>query len=188
LSVSERPAPSIMTMTISAQFEFEADEQYAALRAVTAATVWRWAIPLFAVGFPALVIAMTILPHLESMTPASMFLNSLPWILLGAFYLALMPVSQKRRAKRLLQTEPSVRGVQERGIDGTGLHVRGHGLSMDYAWSDLLKAVETPAFFLFFYNKNCAHFIPKRALPADGVESVRSLVERHMGARAMLAK
>jgi hypothetical protein len=175
-------------MNTFAQFEFDPAEQYAAARAVTGATAWRWIIPLFALGIPLVVIAVTVLPHIRTMSPMGIAMNSMPWVLLGAFYLALIPMSQKRRANRMAKTEPSVRGIQERGVDASGLHVRGHGLTMDYAWSDLLTAIETPAFFLFFYNKNCAHFIPKRALNGGSVDEVRSIIHAHMGGRAKLAR
>jgi hypothetical protein len=175
-----------MTNTF-ARFEYDPTEQYAAARAVTRATNWRWIIPVGAIGIPLFVIAVTILPHLDTMSPTSMIISSLPWILLGAFYLVLIPMSQKRRAKKLPTREPSVRGTQERGVDEAGLHIRGHGLTMDYAWPDLQSAVETPQFFLFFYNKNCAHFIPKRALPASGLDDVRTVLRTYMGSRAKLA-
>ena len=175
-------------MNTFAQFEYDPAEQYAAARAVTRATNWRWIIPVFAIGIPLLTIVLTIVPDRESMSVTNMFFSALPWVLLGAFYLALIPMMQKRRAKKMIKTEPWVRGTQERGVDETGFHVRGHGLVMDYAWSDIQSAIETPHFFLFFYNRNCAHFIPKRALPVAGVDDVRSVIQAHMPSRARLAR
>jgi hypothetical protein len=170
----------------SATFEFDADEWYQASRAVTNATVWRWLIPLGGIALPAVMIGANLLPHWRRMSAASIVANTAPWILLAAFYLAYMPRLQKQAALKAQVNDPSLRGIQGRAVNEQGLQLSGASFQQSIAWADLVRAVETPSFFLFFYNKRCAHFIPKRALPGAGIQRVRTLVTERMGERARL--
>ena len=172
-------------MSITASFEYDPKEWYAASRAVTRSTHWRWTIPLFSVLIPAIGFVLS-LDHWDVMTPSARFWSSLPWLLLFLFYIALIPVMQRRRVQRLKTDEPTVRGTQSRTVDETGFHVRGHGFAQDLAWGELHRVVETDRFFLFFYNKRCAHVMPKRVLSSDEVAGARTLIAQRIGERARL--
>lgn len=42
----------------------------------------------------------------------------------------------------------------------------------------MARAVESDRFFLFFYNKQCAYYLPKRALSNPQCAEVRALMKR----------
>jgi hypothetical protein len=171
---------------LSANFQFDADEWYRASRAVTNATVWRWIIPLGGIALPAVMIGSNVLPHWREMSAGAIAANTAPWIILAVFYLALMPRLQKQAALKAQTNDPSLRGLQRRAVTEEGLEISGANFEQAITWSDLVRAVETPEFFLFFYNKRCAHFVPKRALSEAGVQRVRSLIAERMNERARL--
>ena len=52
-----------------------------------------------------------------------------------------------------------------------------------HPWSDIVRCVETDEFFLFFYNKRMAHYLPKRAIGLVEAQAIRELIEAHRGAR-----
>jgi len=175
-------------MSVSSTFEYDPQEYYRALRTITTLTPLRWVVPLFAIGIPAGMIALEIVvahrhPERGLVTPA---LSVLPYALLGAFWLALIPWSQRRRAKKLPKLNPGVRGPQERCIDAEGYHSRGNSVNLDVPWHVLRKAVETEQFFLFFYNWQCAYFLAKRPLSPEQVREVRTLTRSGLGERARL--
>jgi hypothetical protein len=49
-----------------------------------------------------------------------------------------------------------------------------------------VRAIEAPDFFLFFYNKRVAHYLPKRVLTGPQTREVRALVEENFLGRALL--
>ena len=111
------------------------------------------------------------------------FLNALPWLLLALFYLMLLPRMYRSMARKALENDPSLRGGQIRTIDELGLHVQGAGFTQDLSWADLVRVVESPEFFLFFYNKRVAHYAPKRAFSPAAIADVQGLVRTHAAGR-----
>jgi hypothetical protein len=168
-------------MTTSATFDFDRREYYRGIRAVQANNPYRWVIPLVGIILPSVMIWFAIGESWQRMGPWLAFQNALPWLLLGAFYLSMMPLMARAAAKKALENDPSLRGPQTRIVDDEGIHVLGAGLRQDLRWTDLVKAVETREFFLFFYNKRQAHYIPKRVLTSASVADVRNLIGSNQG-------
>lgn len=163
-------------MSVTTTYEFDPREHYKAARAVTRLTWFRW-VPWIAVGITLLLVLVeVILPHWGEFDAWEIFLTSLPWLLLGVFWIALLPWSQRRAARKLVKRDPSVRGPQERSVDATGFHSLGNGVRLDVPWHAMARAVETDQFFLFFYNKQCAYYVPKRALSDSQCAEVRTLM------------
>ncbi|MBB6072581.1 hypothetical protein HNQ61_004244 [Longimicrobium terrae] len=53
-------------------------------------------------------------------------------------------------------------------------------------WNGVLRAVETPEFFLFYYNRNCAFYLPHRAIAPEQLPEVRRVIVSQLGDRAAL--
>jgi hypothetical protein len=168
-------------MTTSATFDFDQREYYRGIRAAQAHNPYRWVIPLAGIVLPAVMIWLAIGDSWQRIGPWLAFQNALPWLLLGVFYLTMMPLMARAAARKALENDPSLRGPQTRIVDDDGVHVLGAGFRQDLRWTDLVKAVETEEFFLFFYNKRQAHFVPKRVLPLASIAEVRSLLASHDG-------
>jgi hypothetical protein len=169
-------------MAATATFDFDQQEYYRGIRAVQAHNPYRWVIPVAGIIVPAVMIWLAIGDSWQRIGPWLAFQNALPWLLLGAFYLTMMPLMARAAAKKALENDPSLRGPQTRIVDEGGVHIVGAGFRQDLRWTDLVKAVETEEFFLFFYNKRQAHFVPKRALAPASVAVVRGLIGSHKGA------
>lgn len=162
-------------MSVSATFEYDPDEHYRALRATTGVTMVRW-MPILAFGVPITAIVFEIIairnnPERGAMTSV---MDVLPYVLLGAFWLGMVPFSQRRQSRRLTKLDPSVIGPQERVVDAEGFHTSGNGEHLDVPWHILRRVVETDQFFLFFYDREHAYYIAKRLLSSDQVQAVRS--------------
>jgi hypothetical protein len=41
----------------------------------------------------------------------------------------------------------------------------------------MLSGVETAEFFLFFYNKQLAYYLPKRLLDSTGINEIRTMMQ-----------
>jgi hypothetical protein len=170
-------------MAVETQFDFEQGEYQRALQAVMRYNPARRLIPLMGIVIPGLGLWFAVGSRWNAMTPWLRFQNALPWLVLGAFYLALMPMWIRAAAKKAQENDPALRGPQTRILDTTGLHVRGASFSQDFAWADIAKAVETPDFFLLFYNKRMAHYLPKSRLSPKAVAEARALIETHVPAK-----
>lgn len=118
--------------------------------------------------------------------PSHYSLDALPWVIIGAFWLEFIPWLQRRAARKLPARDASVRGPQERAVDATGYHSRGNGVHLDVPWHAMVRGVETDQFFLFFYNKQCAYYLPKRALSETQCADVRALLRANLGERTVL--
>jgi len=170
-------------MRVSKTFDFDSQEFYRAIRFMgrfNPATRW---VPAFAVGFPLLMFYLVVVRSWGRISVLSASLNMLPWLLLGAFYLALVPLMQRTWARKATEYDPSLRGPQTRIVDESGVEVRGANSHQHLSWPDLRRIAEGPEFFLFFYNKRMAHYLPKRVLDAAEIGVVRELAQANAGAR-----
>ncbi|HET6680357.1 MAG TPA: YcxB family protein [Gemmatimonadaceae bacterium] len=172
-------------MSITATFAFDPSEHYRAARAVTRYTPMRyvpWGFAALALG----ILVWNVLPAVGEAEPLTVFSIALPYLLLGVFWLTLIPLSQRRAARKLPERDASARGPQERVVDETGFHSRGNGVALDIPWHAMVRAVETEEFFLFFYCKQCAYYVPKRVLAAPQLSEVRDLARAALADRARL--
>jgi hypothetical protein len=162
-------------MAVALTYEFDAHEYYRASRAVMRLTSARW----LNWGFSALAVGLamwSIVPNWGA--PVGVLLaGAFPWLLLAGFWLAFIPFIQRRAARKLPERDASVRGPQERIIDSSGLHLRGNGVALEVPWHAMVRGVETAQFFLFFYNKQCAHFVPKRTLSTRQIDQIREFMQ-----------
>ena len=172
-------------MAVTATFDFNATEHYRATRAVYHRTPLRfmpWAFAAVILGL----LAWNILPNWDEASSGGRLGYTLPYIIFLAIWLPLIPFMQRRAARKLPDRDPSARGAQERSVDVTGFHSRGNGVALDVPWHVMPRAVETEEFFLFFYNKQCAYYFPKRVLSAAQLTDVRALARTNLGDKARL--
>jgi YcxB-like protein len=173
-------------MSVSATYEYEPAEHYRALRTITNLTPFRWMIPV-CVGLPVVLFGLLLwAAWARGDSLASTAWEVSPYVALILFWALIIPISQRRRAKRLPTLDASVQGPQERRVDADGYHSRGNGVGVDVPWHALKKVVETDQFFMFFYNWQCGYYLPKRTLGPSEVAEVRQLVQVGMGDRARL--
>lgn len=169
-------------MNVSATFEYDPDEHYRALRAITGFTMVHW-IPIVAFGVPITAILFEIIairnnPGREIMTSV---MDVLPYVVLGALWLGIVPLSQRYQSRKLTKLDPSMIGPQQRVVDAEGFHTSGNGQSLDVPWHLLRRVVETDHFFLFFYGREQAYYLAKRLFSTDQVKAVRLFARAGLG-------
>jgi YcxB-like protein len=175
-------------MTIFATFDFNSKEYYRALRAMMRYNrAARLLLPTLGVGMPALAIWFWVIRDWDRLTVAGAILNGAPWIVVSAFYLAIPWLTATVLARRALRDEPNVRGEQTRIVTSAGLEVRGANYVQQFNWPDIVRTVETPEFFLFFYNRRAAQYLPKRALNGNDTSALRELLDAHAPGKHRLA-
>lgn len=164
---------------IAGRFEFDSMEYYRALRAMLRRNPVRWVIPIMGIFVPGYFIWTYVISIWDRVSLSAAVANGLPWVLLGAFYLSLVPLMNRRSARRALKNNPSLRGPQTRVVDERGLEIQGANFLQRLSWTDIVRTDETEEFFLFFYNQRMAFYVPKRCLSETDIEIVRSLISAH---------
>jgi hypothetical protein len=170
-------------MSINATQQFDPTEHYLASREVSRGTWGHFIIW----GFGALSVLLLVW-HIASAwgerPPFTVLVGALPYFVLAGFWFIFIPFSQRRAARKLPETDASIRGLHTRTVDDEGFHFRGNDVALDVPWHAMQRAKETDKFFLFFYNKQCAYYLPKRALTSTEIGEVRALVREGLGDRA----
>jgi hypothetical protein len=165
---------------VSATFDFRTAEYNRALRAMMLRNrAVRWLVPLFGLGMPALALWAWVVRDWDRLSPAGVVVNGGPWLVIGAFYLSMPWVMARILARRALRDDPSVRGEQTRSVSSDGVEVRGSNYGQQFTWADIVRTVETPEFFLFFYNRRAAQYVPKRAVDGADAQVIRDLIQTH---------
>lgn len=181
----ERHALDRHTMSISATQQYDPTEHYLASRAVSRGTPRQFILW----GFGALSVLLLVW-HIASTwgerPPLAVLAGALPYFILACFWFVFIPFSQRRAARKLPETDASIRGLHTRTVDDRGFHFRGNDVVLDVPWHAMQRAKETDDFFLFFYNKQCAYYLPKRALTSAQIGEVRALMQEGLGDRAQV--
>lgn len=165
-------------MTVSAEFEFSATEHRRASAAVLRQLPSRWVFPLAGVVILALN-GFRVLTYWGEYPASALFMSILPWLLVSALFVAFMPLMSWVHTRRIVKSDPSIRGLQRRVVDATGFHSSGNGVVLDLPWHAMARCAETDEFFLFFYAGQLAYYLGKSHLSAAEIASVRSLIDSH---------
>lgn len=112
------------------------------------------------------------------------------WLLgVAALFLAALtlatPWVQRRQLQRAYSETPSLREPQVYRFSDAGLAITGGPATVTLGWDAIVEALETPEFFLLFYSKRCAYYVPKRSIGGIAEEeALRVLLREHLGTRA----
>lgn len=166
-------------MPTTAQFEFDEAEHRQALREAWTLRPLSWISAAIGIAWSGAGLWFGVLRSWGNESMVDALVNALPWLLLGAFFLGLVPLLHRAQARRALETDPSLNGTQLRTVDDVGLHVTGAGYAPTLPWSELVRAVETAHFFLFFQDARLMQYIPKRALTDVQRDELRNLIQAH---------
>jgi hypothetical protein len=103
--------------------------------------------------------------------------TALPWVVLVVFWMwALTRGTHWLAARRARKLGSRIAEEQLQRIDREGVFVDTGSGTAFLPWSEISRAVETPSFFLWYWQEKAAHYTPKRALPEADVERVRTLI------------
>jgi hypothetical protein len=164
-------------MPVTATFDFDEREHRQALREAWKLRRFSWVGSAIGVALPAIGLWLGVGRHWRELTSTEVAYEALPWLLLGAFLMTLVPWLRRHQAGRALEHDPSLNGTQLRTVDSAGLHIAGAGYAPSLHWSDLARVTETRHFFLFFEDDRVWHYLPKRALTDVERDSLRNLIQ-----------
>jgi hypothetical protein len=149
---------------------------------------------MFATGWPrvgkwlfvALIVALglgAILLVIQGNYPTA--ISAAPWIVLMVFWLFFFDrIAPWLQARRFRRHDPNAAYPFTHTLGPDGLGVSTHTADLALKWAGLVKVRETPDLFMFYYNKRCAYYLPKRAISGgeSGLEALRSWVRSHISA------
>jgi hypothetical protein len=135
------------------------------------------------VVYPLLMIAITVAYH--GTVIGALKSNWGTIIGFPVLWLVGVPLLQRWSAGRLWRGSPSLQGEQVYRVDASGVQITTPVSSATISWAAVVRAAETPDFFLLFQNKAAALFVPKQAFASGhDVEYFRRVVKDALGARA----
>jgi hypothetical protein len=119
--------------------------------------------------------------------------NGVPWrdmwlLFATAAFLALLsfgaPILQRRQLARAYAASRILREPQVYEFTPERLNIQGGPAATTLAWNAIVEADETDEFFLLFFGKRSAYYLPKRVVPADQHPTLRQLLRDALGDRA----
>jgi YcxB-like protein len=96
------------------------------------------------------------------------------------------PALRRRQVRRLYAGTPALAGAKRYEFNEEGLTLSNASASHLLRWSAFVQAAETPEFFLLYYSKGCAYYLPRRGIGSETqVDAVRQLLRDQLGERAI---
>jgi len=71
-------------------------------------------------------------------------------------------------------------GAQSFALRDDGLAMETRAGSSLVRWGTILRVVESPRHFLFYYTPQCAYYLPRVSIPASEIDVVRSYIRQHV--------
>ena len=180
-----------VTYQLSSPWDF--GEHMQVLRAVDRVAMRRRpVVRLVRIAFPFLLIVLlssSVLRDVTSQPPLVIALSLLPYLLLVTLWFAFLSWGQfYLAARRTQRLDPSARGVLTRTLNTDGFRIDGTGQAVDLRWEGIHSIIETSEFFLIFFNRLCAYYIPKHLVRSSvELDEIRTLLRVKLGDRASLA-
>jgi hypothetical protein len=107
-------------------------------------------------------------------------LNLAPYVVIIAFWIGLL-WALPALAARTFRRNPMYQGDFTMELTDEEIRMTGPQTTWHTRWSGIVRAMETPAYFLFFYTKDAAQFLPKHAVPPADLPGLRTLLKAHLG-------
>ena len=169
-------------MSIDTTFSFDPWEHFRVSRAVTGETrSWKLLRGTLIVGLVLLLLPPLLLRY---PIPERSF-----WVfaLLAAYVFVGIPLVQLRAAfaHRTVHGPPhTFHGIE---LHEAGVRAYCDHTSSEFNWTAIHKARETTEFFLIYHTKNCACYLPERALHDKQIVHVRAILQQHLGDKATIS-
>jgi hypothetical protein len=134
--------------------------------------------------FPLAFIGIGLLAH---RTLLGAIRENLFWIIGLPFVgFVVVPWLNRWGVRRQLRSNPMLGGPQSFALRDDGLAMENRAGSSLVRWGTILRVVESPKHFLFYYTPQCAYFLPCASIPATEIDAVRSYIRQHVADPAAL--
>lgn len=166
---------------------FDAQEYFRASKAIERLTASRRHVWLLAFGLPVGLSALgLLLGAFGTGAPAWGNLPIWPWVFFPVFAFIGIPLLTRWQIHRAIKANPRLKGEIVRTVSAEGLECRDEGTSARFEWRSIMRVVETKEFYLIFYSRNCAYFIPRRLVPDAERMELHRLLDEYIGSRLEL--
>ena len=165
-------------MELTFQFQPDAGEQVRASRIATKGTPAAifWTVAPTVVAIVPLLLYFSIGPNAWRQiqwgvwTPVALFL----------LYAIAAPIVFRLRLRRTYRREPLLFSQQTLTVSSTGVALENAGARTVLNWQTIRAVREETEFYLFFYTRQCALYLPKRVIPdGDTDRRLREFVTSH---------
>lgn len=98
---------------------------------------------------------------------------------------ALLPLILRWQLRRTYAETPNLQGPQVYQFSDGGLSMSAGAGTTTLGWDSFVEVIETKEFFLFYYSKRGAFYLPKHATGDEAQRTaLRDLLRAHLGPRA----
>jgi hypothetical protein len=107
----------------------------------------------------------------------------LPFFGLVAAWIAILFALPRWTMRRQFLKQPGAHGPRTVLLDASGAHWRWNGGSTDIEWKNYIRSVEGKNQILFYTSPACFNILPKRAIAAEQLGELRSLLSQNIQTR-----
>lgn len=111
---------------------------------------------------------------------ASTLSSLVPIIGVAAFWAAILWAAPWWGARLQFNKQPAAQGPRTMFLDSGGVHWRWNGGSTDIEWKNFIRFLEAKNHFLLYSSPVSFNIVPKRALTADQVRELRTLLSESL--------
>jgi Ni/Fe-hydrogenase subunit HybB-like protein len=154
-------------------------EAYSVHRNRSTVTKWFWRIFFWIAGLFTAFIVFGFL--LKPSVQAAKAL--LPFFVLLAVWVAILWILPRWTMRRQFTKQPGAHGPRTVLLDAYGAHWRWNGGSSDVEWKNYIRSVEGKNQILFYTSPACFNILPKRAIGAEQLAELRSLLRQNTQSR-----
>jgi YcxB-like protein len=106
--------------------------------------------------------------------------NLAPYIFIIALWIGML-WALPALAARAFRRNPMYQGDFTMELTDEEIRLTGPQTTWHTRWSGIVRVLETPAYFLFFYTKDAAQFLPKHAVAPADLPALRTFLKTHLG-------
>jgi len=166
--------------------QFDTQEFLRASKAVEHLTTKRHFTWLLAFGLPLFITGLSLfVAYSNAEEPVWARVALWPWLFFPLLSLAGIPLLTRWQLLRAVKANPRLSGEMVRIVSAEGLESRDAGTAARFEWRAVQRVVTTDEFYLFFYTKKCAYFLPRRLVSAEEHTQLHALLRDHLDARLL---
>jgi len=107
----------------------------------------------------------------------------LPLFFLAILWVIVVEIFPRWNVRRQFTKQPGAHGPRKLMLDVSGAHWRWSGGSADVEWRNYIRSVEGANQILFYTSPSCFNILPKRAMEAEQLSELRSLLSQNIQTR-----
>lgn len=104
----------------------------------------------------------------------------LPFLAIVVLWIGVLWFLPAWSMRRQFLRQPGAHGPRTLTVDEAGVHWKWNGGSSDVEWKNYIRFVDGKKQILFYTSPACFNIVPKRALGAEELGSLRGLLEQHI--------